>query len=73
MQDRLTKMIKRFESYCNFNLSRGSLPATLLKKRLWYRCFPMNFGKTLRTLLLTEYLRWLLLSFTVIVIMLNAK
>ena len=25
-------------------------PATLLKKRLWYRCFPVNFVKFLRTL-----------------------
>ena len=24
-------------------------PATLLKKRLWQRCFPVNFGKFLRT------------------------
>ena len=24
-------------------------PATLLKKRLWYRCFPVNFPKILRT------------------------
>ena len=24
-------------------------PATLLKKRLWYRCFPVNFEKFLRT------------------------
>ena len=24
-------------------------PATLLKKRLWSRCFPMNFAKFLRT------------------------
>ena len=24
-------------------------PATLLKKRLWYRCFPVNFVKFLRT------------------------
>ena len=24
-------------------------PATLLKKRLWHRCFPMNFAKFLRT------------------------
>ena len=23
-------------------------PATLLKKRLWYRCFPVNFAKFLR-------------------------
>ena len=28
----------------------GSLrPATLLKKRLWHRCFPVNFAKFLRT------------------------
>ena len=37
-------------------------PATLLKKRLWHRCFPMNFAKFLRTPFLTEHLRWLLLS-----------
>ena len=24
-------------------------PATLLKKRLWHRCFPLNFAKFLRT------------------------
>ena len=24
-------------------------PATLLKKRLWHRCFPVNFVKFLRT------------------------
>ena len=24
-------------------------PATLLKKRLWHRCFPVNFAKFLRT------------------------
>ena len=24
-------------------------PASLLKKRLWYRCFLVNFGKFLRT------------------------
>ena len=26
-----------------------SWPATLLKKRLWHRCFPVNFAKFLRT------------------------
>ena len=26
-------------------------PATLLNKRLWHRCFPVNFAKFLRTLL----------------------
>ena len=36
-------------------------PATLLKKRLWQRCFPVNFAKFLGTAFLTEHLRWLLL------------
>ena len=36
-------------------------PATLLKKRLWHRCFPVDFAKFQRTLFLTEHLRWLLL------------
>ena len=35
--------------------------AILLKMRLWHRCFPVNFGKFLRTSFLTEHLRWLLL------------
>ena len=30
--------------------STGLRPATLLKKRLWRRCFPMNFTKFLKTL-----------------------
>ena len=36
-------------------------PATLLKKRLWCRCFLVNFVIFLRTPFLTEHLRWLLL------------
>ena len=36
-------------------------PATLLMKRLWHRCFPVNFAKFLRTALFIEYLWWLLL------------
>ena len=24
-------------------------PATLLKKRLWHRCFPVNFAKIIKT------------------------
>ena len=35
-------------------------PSTLLKKRLWDRCFPVNFAKFLRAAFLTEYLWWLL-------------
>ena len=37
-------------------------PATLLKKRLWHRCFPMNFAKFLRTSFFTEHFWWLLLN-----------
>ena len=37
------------------------MPATLLKKRLWYKCFPVNFAKFQRTPSLKEHLRWLLL------------
>ena len=33
----------------------------LLKKRLWHRCFLVNFAKILRTAFFREYLRWLLL------------
>ena len=36
-------------------------PATLLKKRLWHRCFLVNIAKFLRAPFFTEQLRWLLL------------
>ena len=32
-----------------FNKVAGLSPATLLKKRRWRRCFPVNFVKFLRT------------------------
>ena len=36
--------------------------ATLLKKRLWQRYFPVNFAKFLRTPFFTEHIWWLLLE-----------
>ena len=45
-----------------FNKVAGLRPATLLKKRLWHRYFPVNFAKFLRTPFFTEHLWWLLLS-----------
>ena len=45
----------------SFLIKLQAWPATLLKKRLWHRCFPVNFVKFLRTPFLTEYLQWLLL------------
>ena len=38
-------------------------PATLLKKRLWHRCFPVDFGKFLRTPSYIEHLWWFHLHF----------
>ena len=32
-----------------FNKVAGLRPATLLKKRLWHSCFPVNFAKFSRT------------------------
>ena len=32
-----------------FNKVAGLRPATLLKKRLWYRCFPVNFAKNFKS------------------------
>ena len=46
-----------------FNNVAGLRPATLLKKGLWRRCFPVNFVKFLRTPFFTEHLWWLLLEF----------
>ena len=33
-------------------------PATLLQKRLWHWCFPVNLAKFLRTIFLIEHLWW---------------
>ena len=44
-----------------FHKVAGLRPATSLKKRLWYRCFPVNFAKFLRTPFVTEHLWWLFL------------
>ena len=41
------------EVFCKKGVLR---PATLLKRRLWHRCFPLNFVKFLRTFF-TELLR----------------
>ena len=37
-----------------FNKVAGLRPATLLQKRLWHRCFPVNFAKFVRTAFFTE-------------------
>ena len=48
-----------------FNKVAGLRPATLLKKRLWHRCFPMNFAKIpFWNTFSRKHLRWLSLSRT---------
>ena len=37
-------------------------PVTLLKKRLWHRCFPVNFAEFLRLSVFIEHRWWLLLT-----------
>ena len=45
-----------------FNKVADLRPATLLKKGLWGRCFPVNFAKFLGTPFYIEHLWWLLLN-----------
>ena len=39
-----------------------SQACNFIKKRLWYRCFPINLAKFLRTPFYIEHFRWLFLS-----------
>ena len=43
------------------NKVTGLRAATLLKKKLWHKCFPVNFAKFLRTPYLQNTSEWLLL------------
>ena len=47
----------RLEVFCRNGVLRNLGPTTLLKKRLWHRCFPVNFVKFPRTPFFTEHLR----------------
>ena len=44
-----------------FRFIQKQSPRRLLKKRLWHKCFPVNFAKFPRTPFFTEHLWWLLL------------
>ena len=52
----------RYKYSCKYGYFTAKVTATILKKRLWHRCFPVNFTKFLRTPFLTEHLGWLLLE-----------
>ena len=45
----------------SFLIKLQAPPATLLKKRLWHSCFPVNFVKFPSTPFFIEHLWWLLL------------
>ena len=63
-------VLRNFEKFTGKHLCQGLLcnnvaglrSVTLLKKRFWYRCFPVSFSKFLKTPFITEQLRWLLLE-----------
>ena len=57
---------KHLRQSLSFNKVAGLRPATLLKKRLWHKCFPVNFAKFLRTPFLIKHLQWLLITHDVV-------
>ena len=46
----------------SFFFNKGQRPATVLKKRLWRKCFPVNFAKFLKTPFLQNTSEWLLVQ-----------
>ena len=52
-----------FKNFAKFT-GKYLCQSLFLIKRLWCRCFPMNFAKFLRKLFLKERLWWLLLSWS---------
>ena len=55
-------VFRNFVKFTGKHLCQGLFFATLLKKRFWHRCFPVNFRKFLRTPFYTEHFWWLLLT-----------
>ena len=56
--------IHRKTTVLNFFVDKvaGLQPETLLKRRLWYSCFPVSFSKFLNKCFFKEHLRWLFLA-----------
>ena len=53
---------RNFTKFTGKHLSQSLRPATLSKKRLWHRCFTVNFAKFLRTPFLQNTSERLLLN-----------
>ena len=64
LQQRMTlAKIRRKKNYLHIRINKQpARPTTLLKKRPWHWCFPLNFVKFLRTPFYIEHLWWLLLN-----------
>ena len=64
----LKGVLKNFTKFTGKHLcqsvffNKETLLKTLLKKRLWHRCFPVDFEKFLRTPFFIEHLWWLVLG-----------
>ena len=54
--------LNKLQALVFFNKVACLRPATLFKKRLWRRCFPMNFAQFLRTSFRKKHHGWLLLT-----------
>ena len=60
----LAKRSETVTQRCSVNkcVLKNLRPATFLIKRIWHRCFPVNFAKFLRKLFFVEHVGWLLLQ-----------
>ena len=54
--------LRNVAKFTGKHLCQSLFRTTLLRRRLWHRCFSVNFAKFLRTPFLTEHLRWMLLA-----------
>ena len=53
-------VLRNFSKFTQFTRAGVFFNKTLLKKKLWHRCLPVNFVKFVRTPFLTEHIRGLL-------------
>ena len=60
----LYKILQNLQYICTgFSILISFEPATLLKRKVQYMCFPVNFAQILRTAFpFTKYIRWQLLN-----------
>ena len=57
----VSRKIQNYAKFTGKQLCQSFGSATLLKKRIWHRCFPVNFEKYFKNTFFIEILQWLLL------------